>query len=132
MEENFNTEELNNEEGSNTEEPALSKEEVLARSRKENSSGDEREQGRRLWSRSLGFAACVIACGVAIIVRACMGDLAYDLPAVIFTGVAAQNAAEAFYTANKKLKWLAIFVAVLSVGVATLYWVQFGLQLAGK
>ena len=114
-------------------EQPLSKEEILALSRRENEkSGDEREQGRRLLARSLGFAACVIACGVAIIVRACMGDLAYDLPAVIFTGVAAQNAAEAFYTTNKKLKWLAIFVAVLAVGVAILYWVQFGLQLAGK
>ncbi len=127
MEENFNNVEQS------SEEPVLSKEEILQRSRKENEkNGDEREQNRRLLAKYLGFAACMIACGVAIIVRACMGDLAYDLPAVIFTGVAAQNAAEAFFTANKRLKWLAIFVAVLSVGVAILYWVQFGLQLAGK
>ncbi len=128
MEENFNSEE-----NKNAEEPVLSKEEILQRSRKENEkNGDEREQNRRLRAKYLGFAACMIACGVAIIVRACMGDLAYDLPAVIFTGVAAQNAVEAFYTTNKKVKWLTIFVAVLSVGVAILYWVQFGLQLAGK
>ena len=127
MEENFNRE------AQSSEEPVLSKEEILQRSRKENEkNGDEREQNRRLRAKYLGFAACMIACGVAIIVRACMGDLAYDLPAVIFTGVAAQNAAEAFFTGNKKFKWLAILVAVLSVGVAVLYWVQFGLQLAGK
>ncbi len=128
MEENFNREEK-----LNAEEPTLSKEEILQRSRKENEkNGDEREQNHRLRAKYLGFAACVIACGVAIIVRACMGDLAYDLPAVIFTGVAAQNASEAFFTTNKKVKWLTIFVAVLAVGVAILYWVQFGLQLAGK
>ena len=115
-------------------EEQLSKEEILARSRRENEkNGDEREQGKRLLSRNIGFMATVLACAVALIVRVCLEDtVPYELMAIIFTGLFAQNAAEAFFTANKRLKWLAIFVAVLSVGVATLYWVQFGLQLAGK
>lgn len=124
----------NEEEKFGREEPTLSKEEILARSRKENEmSGDERERGRRLWTRNIGFLATVLACAVALIVRVCFEDaVPYELMAVIFTGLAAQNIAEAFITENKKLKALAIIVAVLSLGVAILYWVEFGLHLAGK
>lgn len=122
------------EENGSAEERALSKEEILARSRKENEkNGDERERGRRLWTRNIGFMATMLACAVALIVRVCMEEHnAYDLMAIIFTGLAAQNIAEAFITENKKLKALSIFVAVLSIGVAALYWAQFGLRLAGK
>ncbi len=129
MEENFNSEE-----NQNTEEPALSKEEVLARSRKENGiNGDEREQGRRLWSKYVGFMATVLACAVVLFVRICTEDtVPYDLMAIIFTGLVAQNAVELFITTNKKLKVLSLIVTAVGLAAAILYWVEWGLSLAGK
>ncbi len=114
-------------------EEQLSKEEILARSRKENEkSGDERERGRRLWTKNVGFMATVLACAVALIVRVCFeDDVPYEIMAIILTGLAAQNITETFITENRKLKAFTFGVAVISIGVAILYWVEFGLQLAG-
>ncbi len=134
MEENNNSEEeLNNEEEWNAEDPALSKEEILARSRRENKSGDEREQSRRMWSKYAGFAAMVLACAVVLFVRICTEDtVPYDLMAIIFTGLVAQNSVELFVTTNKTLKALSLMATVVGLAAAILYWVEWGMFLAGK
>ncbi len=126
MEENFNSKEELNEE-------ALSKEEILARSRRENEkNGDEREQGKRLLSRNIGFMVTILACAIAMIVRVCLEDtIPFELMAIIFTGLFAQNTAELFFTTNKKLKALTLLVSAVSFAAAILYWVEWGLSFAG-
>ncbi len=115
-------------------EQTLSKEEILERSRTENEkNGDEREQSRKLWSKYVGFMATVLACAVVLFVRVCTEDtVPYDLMAIIFTGLVAQNAVELFVTTNKKLKVLSLIVTAVGLAAAILYWVEWGMSLAGK
>ncbi len=129
MEENFNSEEE-----LNAEEPALSKEEILARSRKENERcGDEREQGRKLRAKYLGFVAVVLACGVVMMVRLLTEDVVpYDLMAIMLTGLVAQNTVELFVTTNKTLRAVSIVAEIVVLAAAIMYWVEWGLSLAGK
>ena len=47
-------------------------------------------------------------------------------------GLVAQNAVELFITTNKKLKVLSLIVTAVGLAAAILYWVEWGLSLAGK
>ncbi len=110
----------------------LSKEEILERSRKENKTGDEREQRRILWSKFAGFAAMIIACGIVMIVNACLSDhISYEIFAVMFTGLGAQSVMEAFVIQNKAARIASIAAAVVIWIAAILYWVLWGMRLAG-
>ena len=122
MEENHQTEE--NE--------TLSPEEILERAKKENEKlGDERQRGRMLLGNYAGFLATTLACVIVMLVTTFInGVVPTGIMAILFTGIAAQNIAQACVSGKKVRVVSAVCAALITVG-ATIYWVLWILELCG-
>ncbi len=122
MEENHQTEE--NE--------TLTAEEILARAKKENEKlGDERQRGRMLWGNYAGFLATTLACVIVMLVTTFVsGTVPTGLMAILFTGIAAQNIAQACVCRRKVRVVSAVCAALITLGAA-IYWVLWILELCG-
>lgn len=109
-----------------------SKEEILELSRQENKkSGDERQKERMKWSNYVGFVVTMSAALIVLIVKMILNEQWTELLVIIYSGVAAQNIAQAIVLEQKKLRPLFIFTAVLISLVAIFYWVEWILALCG-
>ena len=122
MEENHQTEE--NE--------TLSAEEILERAKKENEKlGDERQRGRMQWGNYAGFLATTLACVIVMLVTTFVnGEVPMGLMAILFTGIAAQNIAQACVSRKKVRTVSAVCAALITIGAA-IYWVLWILELCG-
>ena len=122
MEENHQTEE--NE--------TLSSEEILERAKKENEKlGDERQRGRMLWGNYAGFLATTLACVIVMLAMTFVnGVVPTGIMAILFTGIAAQNIAQACVSGKKVRTVSAVCAALITVG-ALIYWVLWILELCG-
>ena len=122
MEENHQTEE--NE--------TLSPEEILERAKKENEKlGDERQRGRMLWGNYAGFLATTLAYVIVMLVTTFVnGEVPIGLMAILFTGIAAQNIAQACVSGKKVRAVSAVCAALITIGAA-IYWVLWILELCG-
>lgn len=122
MEENHQTEE--NE--------TLSAEEILERAKKENEKlGDERQRGRMQLGNYVGFIATTFSCVVVMLVMTFInGEVPTGLMAILFTGVAAQNIAQACVS-RKKVRVVSAVCAALITTSAAIYWVLWILELCG-
>ena len=129
MEENQPTKE--NEEKT-PEESELSPEEILERAKKENEKlGDERQRGRMQWGNYAGFLATTLACVIVMLVTTFVnGEVPMGLMAILFTGIAAQNIAQACVSGKKVRTVSAVCAALITVG-ALIYWVLWILELCG-
>ena len=119
------------------EECELSPEEILERAKKENEKlGDERQRGRMQWGNYAGFLATTLACVIVMLVTTFVnGEVPIGLMAILFTGIAAQNIAQAcVYRAcvsGKKVRVAsAVCAALITVGAA-IYWALWILELCG-
>ena len=115
-----------------TEEKNLSPEEILTRAKKENEKlGDERQRGRMAWGNYAGFIATTLAAAIVLLVEVCVGDrLPTEIYVILFSGIAAQNIAQACVCA-KKLRTVCIVTSVLITAVVLMYWVMWILELCG-
>ena len=129
MEENQPTKEN---EKTTAEESELSAEEILERAKKENEKlGDERQRGRMLWGNYAGFLATTLACVIVMLVMTFVnGEVPTGLMAILFTGVAAQNIAQACVSGKKVRTVSAVCAALITTGAA-IYWVLWILELCG-
>ena len=121
-----------NRETAETNETQLSPEEIVARAKKENEKlGDERQRGRMAWGNYAGFLASTLAAAIVLLVEVCVGDrLPTEIYVILFSGIAAQNIAQACVCA-KKLRAVSIVTSVLITACAVLYWVMWILELCG-
>ena len=115
----------------------LSAEEILERAKRENEKlGDERQRGRLLWGNYAGFIATTLACVIVMLVTTFVnGEVPTGIMAILFTGIAAQNIAQAcVYRAcvsGKKVRVAsAVCAALITIGAA-IYWVLWILELCG-
>ena len=109
---------------------ALTKEQILERSRKENSkNGDERQRDRQKFIPFVGFIAGVISLFVVEIIYIVLGKPVSHLLAIMSTMLAAQSICQA--CVFKRLKMLFIVCAIVTALAAIMQWISFGLQLAG-
>ena len=114
---------------------SLSKEEILARSRKENEkNGDEREQTRWKWVTYSGYLATLIT---VVVIEFCYillhQDEAFFYPIYVLLGtsMSAQTTCQAIVMKKGKGKTISIVCAVLLIAVTIALWVLFALSLAG-
>lgn len=114
------------------EEGELTPEEILARAKKENEKlGDERQRGRMLWGNYAGFIAVTLACVIVMLVTTFVsGTVPTGLMAILFTGIAAQNIAQACVSRKKVRVVSAVCAALVTLGAA-IYWVLWILELCG-
>ncbi len=114
------------------EECELSPEEILERAKKENEKlGDERQRGRMQWGNYAGFLATTLACVIVMLVTTFVnGEVPIGLMAILFTGIAAQNIAQACVYRNKMHVVSAVCAALITAGAA-IYWVLWILELCG-
>ncbi len=113
----------------------LSKEEILARSRKENEkAGDEREQAKWKWVTYVGYLATIIT---VVIIEFCYillhQDEAFFYPIYVLLGtsMSAQTTCQAVVMKKGRGKTISIVCAVLLIAVTIALWVLFALSLAG-
>ena len=117
------------------EEKELSKEEILARSRRENEkNGDEREQTKRKWVTYSGYLAIIIT--VAVIefcyIMLHQGEaFFYPLNVLLGTSMSAQTTCQAIVMKKGRGKTISIVCAVLLIAATIALWVLFALSLAG-
>ncbi len=116
-------------------ERTLSKEEVLARSRKENAkSGDEREQAKWKWVTYSGYLAMIIT---VVVIEFCYillhrGEaFFYPIYVLLGTSMSAQTTCQAVVMKKGRGKTISIVCAVLLIAVTIALWVLFALSLAG-
>ena len=121
-----------NRETAETNETQLSPEEIVARAKRENEKlGDERQRGRMAWGNYAGFIATTLAAAIVLLVEVCVGDrLPAEIYVILFSGIAAQNIAQACVCA-KKLRAVSIVTSALITACAVLYWVMWILELCG-
>ena len=114
------------------EEGELTPEEILERAKKENEKlGDERQRGRLLWGNYAGFLATTLACVIVMLVTTFVnGEVPIGLIAILFTGIAAQNIAQACVSRKKVRAVSAVCAALITVGAA-IYWALWILELCG-
>ena len=115
-----------------TEEKTLSPEEILTRAKKENEKlGDERQRGRMAWGNYAGFIATTLAAAIVLLVEVCVGDrLPTEIYVILFSGIAAQNIAQACVCA-KKLRAVFIVTSVIITAGVLMFWVMWILELCG-
>ncbi len=113
-------------------EKELSPEEILKRAKRENEKlGDERQRGRLKWGNYAGFIALELAVAIVLLVKVCTQDaVPTEIFAMLFTGIAAQNIAQACVCV-KKLRPFYIVICVLIAACAVAYWVFWILGLCG-
>ena len=116
-------------------EQTLSKEEILARSRKENEkSGDEREQAKWKWVTYSGYLATIIT---VVVIEFCYILLRqdevffYPIYVLLGTSMSAQTTCQAVVMKKGRGKTISIVCAVLLIAVTVALWVLFALSLAG-
>ena len=116
-------------------EQTLSKEEILARSRKENEkNGDEREQARWKWVTYSGYLATIIT---VVVIEFCyillhQGEaFFYPIYVLLGTSMSAQTTCQAVVMKKGKGKIISIVCAVLLIAVTIALWVLFALSLVG-
>ncbi len=110
----------------------LSPEEILERAKTENKRfGDERQRGRMERGNYVGFIAVEFTVAIILIVSTIVSDrLPIEFFIILFTGVAAQDIAQACVCAKK----MRIFYGVMGgliAACALLYWVFWILELCG-
>ena len=116
-------------------EQTLSKEEILARSRKENEkSGDEREQAKWKWVTYSGYLATIIT---VVVIEFCYILLRqdevffYPIYVLLGTSMSAQTTCQAVVMKKGRGKTISIVCAVLLIAITVAFWVLFALSLAG-
>ena len=116
-------------------EQPLSKEEILARSRKENErSGDEREQARWKWVTYSGYLATIItvvAIEFCYILLHRAQEFFYPIYVLLGTSMSAQTTCQAVVMKKGKGKTISIVCAAVLIVVTIALWVLFALSLAG-
>ncbi len=115
-----------------TENAELSPEEIVARAKRENEKlGDERQRGRMAWGNYAGFIATTLAAVIVLLVEVCVGDrLPTEIYVILFSGIAAQNIAQACVCA-KKFRALYIVISVLITAGVVMFWVTWIMELCG-
>ena len=110
----------------------LSPEEIVARAKRENEKlGDERQRGRMAWGNYAGFIASTLAAAIVLLVEVCVGDrLPTEIYVILFSGIAAQNIAQACVCA-KKFRALYIVISVLITAGVVMFWVTWIMELCG-
>ena len=113
-------------------ETSLSPEEIVARAKRENEKlGDERQRGRMAWGNYAGFIATTLAAAIVLLVEVCVGDrLPTEIYVILFSGIAAQNIAQACVCA-KKVRTVFIVTAVMIAAGTAMFWVMWILELCG-
>ena len=116
-------------------EQTLSKEEILARSRKENEkNGDEREQAKWKWVTYSGYLAMIIT---VVVIEFCYillhqaEPFFYPIYVLLGTGMSAQTTCQAVVMKKGRGKTISIVCAVVLIAVTIALWVLFALSLAG-
>ncbi len=116
-------------------EQTLSKEEILARSRKENEkNGDEREQTKWKWVTYSGYLAMIIT---VVVIEFCYillhqaEPFFYPIYVLLGTGMSAQTTCQAVVMKKGRGKTISVVCAVLLIAVTIALWVLFALSLAG-
>ena len=116
-------------------EQTLSKEEILARSRKENEkNGDEREQTKWKWVTYSGYLAMIIT---VVVIEFCYillhqaEPFFYPIYVLLGTGMSAQTTCQAVVMKKGRGKTISIVCAVVLIAVTIALWVLFALSLAG-
>ncbi len=113
-------------------EDALSRDEILARAKKENQNGDERQRAQMQWANYAGFIAMEFACIIVMFARLFTSDeFTPEFFCIMFTGIAAQNIVQACVTKNPKTKIVFIVCAALITACTVVYWVFWILKLCG-
>ncbi len=116
-------------------EQPLSKEEILARSRKENEkSGDEREQAKWKWVTYCGYLATVIAIVIILFCYILLHkgeEFFYPIYVLLGTSMSAQTTCQAVVMKKGKGKTITTVCAALLIPVTIAMWVLFALSLAG-
>ena len=116
-------------------EQTLSKEEILARSRKENEkNGDEREQTKWKWVTYSGYLAMIITVVViefCYILRQQAEPFFYPIYVLLGTGMSAQTTCQAVVMKKGRGKTISVVCAALLIAVTIALWVLFALSLAG-
>lgn len=110
----------------------LSSEEILERAKRENEKlGDERQRGRMAWGNYAGFIATTFAAAIVLLVEVCVhGRLPTEIYVILFSGIAAQNIAQAC-VCTKKLRTVCIVTSVIITAVVAIFWVMWILELCG-
>ena len=110
----------------------LTREEILARAKRENKDGDERQRSQMQWGNYAGFIAMEFACVVIMFTQIFLRDkFRPEFFCIMFTGVAAQNIVQACVNKNKKTKTVFIVCAALITAATVLYWAFWVLGLCG-
>ena len=116
-------------------EQTLSKEEILARSRKENEkNGDEREQAKWKWVTYSGYLAMIIT---VVVIEFCYillhqaEPFFYPIYVLLGTGMSAQTTCQAVVMKKGRGKTISVVCAALLIAVTIALWVLFALSLAG-
>ncbi len=132
MEENENSPEVSDELQTEevVQESGLSREEILAASRKENKSFDEREQQAMIKGNSLAMSAGLLIAGIIIIVSVFVKDV---FPIEIIVVACGMQAVQSIFIglSNRKLRKLYLTVGVIEAIAGVCLTVIWILQLCG-
>ncbi len=108
----------------------LSREDILAASRKENKDGDEREQQTYNRALSLGYGVGMILLGIVMIVSVIVED---KIPAELWMCCSVVWATSGLYYGirTSKHKWLFLASGIISIIACVFFTVYWILQLCG-
>ena len=83
------------------------------------------------WGNYAGFIATTLAAVIVLLVEVCVGDrLPTEIYVILFSGIAAQNIAQACVCA-KKFRALYIVISVLITAGVVMFWVTWIMELCG-
>lgn len=112
----------------------LSKEEILARSRRENAKGDEREQEKWKWTAYSGYLAAIFTVFIITMIYIFLHVSEahfYALFVFLGTTMSAQTTCQAIVMRKGKGKTISIVCAVMIIIGTVIMWGLFGSSLAG-
>lgn len=93
--------------------------------------GDERQRGRIPWASNVGFIAAELAAVIVLMVTIFVQDrLPTEIYIILFTGIAAQDIAQACVS-PKKQKIVFAVTGALIAACTLMYWVFWILELCG-
>ncbi len=133
MEENENITEVQTDETgaeSGAQENGLSRDDILAASRKENKNGDEREQQTYNRALSLGYGVGMIFLAIVMLVTVCVEN---EVPAELYMCYSAVWATCSLYYGIKatKRRWFFLVSGIIGVMACTFFTVAWILNLCG-
>lgn len=109
---------------------ALTKEEILAKSREENKSGDEREKQQYSIANSLGFSIGLMLAGIVVIISVICTD---RLPVEVMFVVAAMQSVQAILIGVKvrRQRKLYLTVGIVECVMSVVFLILWILELCG-